>query len=182
MCSDGRLEEVTGRKVENIKQYMKSLVYLSRLESLSLPYTLASLEAVSKTSLVESVWRVAKASVEGVLLVRDLCSEYEIWSPGMWAALLDRLIALSLVSELTSTLLLLNSRPQLWNSPQFLKAWNLVLQTPFRSVVPPANRDQRIQCYDAFKLINFCPTATDLDLKTLGKYLSDVIILLIKLE
>eukprot|EP00494_Astrolonche_serrata_P014844 UN14982 len=85
----------------------------------------------------------------------------------MWAALLDRMMALALVSELTSTLLLLNSRPQLWNSPQFLKAWNLVLQTPFRSVVPPANRDQRTQCHDAFKLINFCPTATDLDLKTL---------------
>ena len=169
VCSDKRLEEVTGRKMENIKQYMKSLVYLSRLESLNLPYTLASLEAVSKTSLVESVWRVAKASVEGVLLVRDLCSEYEIWSPGMWAALLDRMMALALVSELTSTLLLLNSRPQLWNSPQFLKAWNLVLQTPFRSVVPPANRDQRTQCHDAFKLINFCPTATDLDLKTLGE-------------
>ena len=169
VCSDKRLEEVTGRKVDSIRQYMKSLVYLSRLESLNLPYTLASLEAVSKTSLVESVWRVAKASVEGVLLVRDLCAEYEIWGPGMWATLLDRMIALALVSELTTTLLLLNSRPQIWNSPQFLRAWNLVLHSPFRSVVPPASRDQKALCDEAFKLINFCPTATDLDLKTLGK-------------
>ena len=43
-----------------------------------------------------------------------------------------------------------------------------VLQAPFLTVVPPATPDQTADCDKAFKLINFCPTATDLDLKTLG--------------
>ena len=43
-----------------------------------------------------------------------------------------------------------------------------VLQAPFLTVVPPATPDQAAECDKAFKLINFCPTATDLDLKTLG--------------
>ena len=50
----------------------------------------------------------------------------------------------------------------------FAILYGTVLQAPFLTVVPPATPDQTADCDKAFKLINFCPTATDLDLKTLG--------------
>ena len=168
ICSDEKLISVTGKTVEEVKQYMKTLVILSRLESLHLPYTLQNLEQFSKSSLVESVWKVGKQSAEGVVLVRDLCSEYQIWTPTQWSALLDRMCSLGMHSDLSTTLITLNSHPQLWNSPQYLRAWNMVLQSPLSSAVPPLNQEQLLQCQQSFKLIHFCPTATDLDLRTLG--------------
>ena len=83
MCSEARLQQLTGRPAADIRQYLRSLVYLSRLEALHLPFTLQSLEAASSKPepLVEAVWRVAKGTKEGVLVVRDLCSEYGLWSP-----------------------------------------------------------------------------------------------------
>ena len=45
--------------MEEIKQYLKTLVILSILEAMNLPYTLQSLEQCPKSSLVDSVWKVS---------------------------------------------------------------------------------------------------------------------------
>ena len=178
ICSEDRLESLTGKTVETVKQYMRLLVFLCRLESLNLPYTLQSLQSCSKLSLVESVWRARKQSVEGVSLVRDLCWEYQLWEPRQWTGILDQLVSLQMNSELTRTLKLLNSQPHLWNSPQFLKAWNFILQSPFLRLVRPVTGEQYEECHRAIKLLQFCPTATDLDLGTLGKSLQYLSLLL----
>ena len=169
ICTEEQLAKVTGKSVDFIKQHMKTLVYLSRLEMMNLPYTIQSLEQCSMTSLVESVWKVGKQTCEGVVLTRDLCTEYKIWSPNQWAAILDKMISMSMITDLTQTLIILNSQPHIWNLPQFLQAWNLVLQNPFMRIVPPANKEQKEECQQSIKLIHFCPTATDLKLDILGE-------------
>ena len=168
ICNEDELVNATGMSVTVVQQHMRSLVYLARLESLNLPYTQESLESCSKESLVEGIWRTYKHSPEGITLVRDLCIEYEIWSTQLWTALLDQLCAHSMLRELTTTLTVLNSQPHLWNSPQFLSAWNLVLLSPFTSLVPPVTREKSDRCKQALKLLHFCPTAGDLDLETLA--------------
>jgi len=169
ICNEDELEKATGMSVMIVKQHMRSLVYLSRLESLNLPYSQESLENCSKVSLVEGIWRTYKHSPEGITLVRDLCIEYEIWSTQLWTALLDQLSTHSMLRELTTTLTVLNSQPHLWNSPQFLSAWNLVLLSPFTSLVPPVTQEKADKCKQALKLLHFCPTAGDLDLTTLAQ-------------
>ena len=79
------------------------------------------------------------------------------------------MVSLAMRSELTKTLTLLNSQPHLWNSPQFLQAWNFVLREPFLRLVQPLTTEQHEDCQGAIKLLHFCPTATDLDLQTLGR-------------
>ena len=169
ICSDEKLESLTGKTADTIKQYMRLLVFLCRLETLNLPYSLQSLQSCSKLSLVESVWKARKQSPEGVTLVRDLCWEYQLCHSRQWAAILEQLVSLQMCSELSKTLTLLNSQPHLWNSPQFLQAWNFLLQEPFRRLVPPVTREQSEDCRQAVRLLQFCPTATDLDLNTLGQ-------------
>jgi len=169
ICSEEELENITGKPVSVVKQHMRTLVYLVRLEALNLPYTQQSLETCSKVSLVEGIWRTYKHSPEGVALVRDLCIEYQIWSTQLWTALLDQLCKQNMVRELTTTLTVLNSQPHLWNSPQFLSAWNLVLLSPFQSLVPPVTREKAEKCKQALKLLHFCPTAGDLDLGNLAQ-------------
>ena len=169
ICSNEELEKVTGRTVTVVQQHMRTLVYLARLESLNLPYTQQSLESCSKESLVEGIWRTYKHSPEGITLVRDLCIEYQIWSTQLWTAVLDQLCSQTMLKELENTLIVLNSEPHLWNSPQFLSAWNMVLLSPFKSLVPPINHDKAEKCRRAMKLLHFCPIAGDLDLETLTK-------------
>ena len=169
ICSDQKLEKLTGKSAKDMKQYMRLLVFLCRLEALSLPYSLESLESCSKLSLVESVWKARKQLPEGVSLVRDLCWEYSLWQSRQWTGLLEQMVSLAMRSELTSTLTLLNTQPHLWNSPQFLQAWNFILQEPFLRLVPPITTDQYEECQEAIKLLHFCPTATDLNLETLGR-------------
>eukprot|EP00090_Calanus_glacialis_P046972 TRINITY_DN9495_c0_g1_i1.p1 TRINITY_DN9495_c0_g1~~TRINITY_DN9495_c0_g1_i1.p1 ORF type:complete len:2089 (+),score=822.89 TRINITY_DN9495_c0_g1_i1:455-6268(+) len=169
ICKEEELEKATGKPVLMAQQHMRSLVYLARLEALNLPYSQQSLESCSKVSLVEGIWRTYKHSPEGITLVRDLCIEYQIWSTQLWTAVLDQLCSHSMLKELTTTLTALNSQPHLWNSPQFLSAWNLVLLSPFTSLVPPVTQEKAEKCKQALKLLHFCPTAGDLDLTTLAQ-------------
>jgi len=169
ICSEEELEKATGKPVDVVKQHLRTLVYLVRLEALNLPYNQKSLESCSKVSLVEGIWRTYKHSPEGITLVRDLCIEYQIWSTQLWTALLDQLCKHSMLKELTTTLTVLNSQPHLWNSPQFLAAWNKVLLSPFITLVPPVTMEKTEKCKQALKLLHFCPTAGDLDLSTLAQ-------------
>ena len=169
ICNDEELERATGKPVDVVKQHLRTLVYLVRLEALNLPYNQKSLESCSKVSLVEGVWRTYKHSPEGITLVRDLCIEYQIWSTQLWTALLDQLCKHNMLRELTTTLTVLNSQPHLWNSPQFLSAWNKVLLSPFITLVPPVTIEKTEKCKQALKLLHFCPTAGDLDLSTLAQ-------------
>ena len=85
--------------------------------------------------------------------------------------MLEQMVSLAMRSELITTLTLLNSQPHLWNSPQFLRAWNFILQEPFLRLVQPVTAEQYEECQQAIKLLHFCPTATDLDLEKLGRRL-----------
>ena len=38
--------------------------------------------------MCSGIWRTCKHSVEGVVLVRDLCYEFSIWDTNLWSALL----------------------------------------------------------------------------------------------
>ena len=54
------------------------------------------------------VWRTYRLSPQGVTLTRDLCAEFEIWSPDIWSALLLQMIKFLMLGELRPTLKLLN--------------------------------------------------------------------------
>jgi hypothetical protein len=41
--------------------------------------------------LLIGIWRSCRHSSEGVCLVRDLCTDYNIWEIQMWAALLQQM-------------------------------------------------------------------------------------------
>ena len=133
-----------------------------------MPYSQESLSASSKLGLVEGIWRTWKHSQEGVSLVRDLCVEYQLWPTQLWSALLQQMTQHGMIRQLQSTLITLNTQPHLWNSPQFLAAWNAVLLRPFVSLVPPVSKEKAELCRASLRLLHFCPTAADLDLNTLA--------------
>ena len=43
------------------------------------------------------------------------------------------------IQELEKTLVLLNSQPQIWSSPQFISSWNSLLLSPFITLISPVS-------------------------------------------
>ena len=140
ICSEEELVSLTGQSLDSLRDGLRRLVYLARLEALGLPYSLENLSADSVGPLLEGVWRSCRLSPEGVSLTRDLCAEFGVWTGTLWAALLDQMMKFSMLPELRSTLRLLNRQPHLWNCPQFLKAWNMVLQASLLTLLPPVTK------------------------------------------
>jgi hypothetical protein len=172
ICSEAELEAATGRPVAALRDGLRRLVYLARLEGLGLPYTTDSLQPAAVPQLVEGVWRACRLSPPGVTLVRDLCAEYGVWTQQLWAALLQQMIKFSMLPELRATLRLLNRQPELWSLGPFLPAWDLVLQAPLLTLLPPLAPEVAARAAAELDIIQFCPTAGDLDLSKLVHLLS----------
>jgi len=166
-CQEEELENATGKPVEELNNHLRKLIFLNRLEDLGLQYSPSSLDNIP--SLVEGVWRSCKHSKEGVMLVTDLCLEYEVWGTKMWSAILHQIIQFSMQPTLRSTLRALNSQPHLWNLANFTKAWNTVLLTPLLTLIPPLAPEKKKEVKEGLELLQLCPTASDLDLGLLSQ-------------
>ena len=121
-CGDQELCQATGRSLASLQDTLRRLVFQGRLETLGLAYSPELLTQASGPQLVEGVWRSCKTSPQGVTLVRDLCAEFGVWAPQLWAALLDQMVAFNMVPELRAALRLLNRQPHLWHVPQVAQA------------------------------------------------------------
>ena len=110
------------------------------------------------------------AHYKGVTLTRDLCAEFEVWSPDTWSALLQQMVKFSMVAELKPTLRLLNRQPALWSVPGFLLAWEMVIVVPLASLLAPADEQGRELCRNQLKLLQHCPAAGELGLAKLARY------------
>ena len=51
------------------------------------------------------IWRTCKHSVEGVVLVRDLCYEFSIWDINLWSALLTQINKFSIYKVCMSNII-----------------------------------------------------------------------------
>ena len=109
------------------------------------------------------------AHQKGVTLTRDLCAEFEVWSPDTWSALLNQMVKFSMVAELRPTLRLINRQPALWSVPGFLAAWEMVAVAPLATLLAPADERGRELCRNQLKLLQHCPAAGELDLAKLAR-------------
>jgi len=169
------LESFTGKTVDQLTSLIKQLVFRARMEKLNLPFNVESFQQSAEgtsnsgnvSSLVEGIWRSCKHTVEGVVLVRDLCSEFGIWKPNIWSAILVQINKYGVIRELERTLLLLSGEPQLWSCPQLLQSWNTLLAAPFSTAASPPTDEDEERIRSTLMLVHSCPTAMDLDLDPL---------------
>jgi hypothetical protein len=135
VANDAALRQKTSKSAEDVRSHLSSLHFVSRLQSLNLPYDdAASFAAADKTALVESVLRSCGHLKQGILLAVDICVADCIFQPSsLWSGLLNRMVAMFMERELRSVLDELNRRPHLWHFDAFRKAWNFVLLRPFEA-------------------------------------------------
>ncbi|XP_078674136.1 kinetochore-associated protein 1-like isoform X3 [Branchiostoma floridae x Branchiostoma belcheri] len=153
------IQAIANKPVEEIREYMKCLLYLAELEALHVPQTLESFNKSNKAALARGLWRNHNHEWRAVRLVSDLCLDYEIWDPHMWNSILQQLMAFRMLKYLEHVLIRLSAISDLWQVGCLMRAWKTVLLSPFTT----ACEDQKTACLNVYTLMQRCPLLLDLD-------------------
>jgi hypothetical protein len=99
------LEELTKRDICTFRRYIKSLQYVSKLESLGLYYSINAFETCSKRELIQILWKNQRHLPYAVSVVAQICIEFEICDILLWDGILSQLMKLRMVRRLTYQIL-----------------------------------------------------------------------------
>lgn len=79
---------------------MKSLKYISKLESLGIGYSIKTFEACSKHELVQILWKMRSYSTQVLVIIAQICIDFEIYDYELWDKNLTQLAELLMVDKL----------------------------------------------------------------------------------
>lgn len=88
---------------------MKSLKYIGKLELLGIGYSVNTFEACSKEELVQILWKTQCYSPQALVIIAQLCIDFEIYDYSLWDKNLTKLAKLLMVNNLYFTLLKLTN-------------------------------------------------------------------------
>nr|XP_060641999.1 kinetochore-associated protein 1 isoform X2 [Anolis sagrei ordinatus] len=163
------VESLFKQPIENVKQLLKCLTYLSQFKVLSIPYTYESFHSTPKEGLVKGLWKNHSHKPMAVKLMTELSLDYQVHDAQLWNGLLQKLMSFQMISYLRKVLREISGIYSLWKIPNFSRAWQTVICAPLLSVVPPPSPGQLEACCDSFRLLLMCPLPTHLDLLRIAK-------------
>uniref|UniRef100_A0A8C4PWT0 RZZ complex subunit KNTC1/ROD C-terminal domain-containing protein n=1 Tax=Eptatretus burgeri TaxID=7764 RepID=A0A8C4PWT0_EPTBU len=163
------IEKVTFKSVEQLWCYLKSCVYLSKLESLNIPYTFKAFQSSPKEGIIKGLWKNHNQEPHAVQLVAQMSVDYAISDANLWAGVLQKLFTFGLLNQLGEVLVKLNSFSCLWQIPNLARMWTAVILTPLMEVLSPTSPEQEKACRQSFLLLLRCPVLADLDILAFGK-------------
>jgi len=130
----GRITEVSGRGVDELREHVLTLHYVDRLATLEVQYTAASFASGNKEGIVRSLWREHRTVDVAVTLVIDMCIDYMLYDLTLWSNSLQALADLSMWPELARALMALSSIPDLWLLPCLPELWKRTLDAYLKHV------------------------------------------------
>ncbi|XP_008118075.1 kinetochore-associated protein 1 isoform X3 [Anolis carolinensis] len=163
------VESLFKKPVENVKQFLKCLIYLAEFEVLNIPYTYESFHSTPKEGLVKGLWKNHSHKPMAVKLMTELSLDYQVHDAQLWNGLLQKLMSFQMISHLRKVLREISGICSLWQIPNFSRAWQTVICAPLLSAVPPPSPGQLEACCDSFRLLLMCPLTTHLDLLGIAK-------------
>lgn len=78
---------------------MRSLKYISRLELLGIGYSIKTFETCSKHELVKILWNTQNYSSQPLVIIAQLCIDFEIYEYSLWNKNLTKLAKLLMVDN-----------------------------------------------------------------------------------
>ncbi|XP_028401760.1 kinetochore-associated protein 1-like [Dendronephthya gigantea] len=161
IASQEIIESVASGSIDELKNYMKSLVYLSELAHLHLNQTVESFQRCNKEGLVKGLWKNHKDNAHAILLIADICLDSKISDPHIWTNILRQLFHLGLITYLSNLLPRLTQFPNLWQASNLLKVWtDLAIQT-LEKAVHPLSPEEVEFCQRSMQLLQKCPIMTE---------------------
>ncbi|XP_046140981.1 kinetochore-associated protein 1 isoform X1 [Osmia bicornis bicornis] len=165
-----KLEELTKRDYQTIRNYMKSLIYISRLELLGISYSIKEFETCSKYELVQILWKTQNYTPQALVIISQLCIDFEIYEYSLWDKSLTQLAKLSMINELKKILLQVRNVSAIVNSNGYLLGWQVVILEPFRKMDVHPTNEQIDNCIEALQLLYSCPVVHMLCFSDIIKY------------
>ena len=161
IASQEVIESVANDSIDDLKNYMKSLVYLSELGHLHLNQTVESFQRCNKEGLVKGLWKNHKDNAHAILLIADICLDSKISDPQIWTNILRQLSNLGLTTYLGHLLPRLIQFPNLWQTSSLMKIWTDLVIQPLQKAVYPLSPEERIFCQSSMHLLQKCPTISE---------------------
>ena len=164
------LEETLGKPMLELEQRFQSLVLMSQLQSLNMPYhSVEAIDNCDKMALVESILRNCGHMENAIILIVDLCTFHQIFHSTLWSKILAKLQnARKYHNVLKSALKAINGQPHLWHLSEFRKCWQELILRPLSQITHQLSREESIElCRRSLGLLQGCPVATDIEVKPL---------------
>ena len=164
------LEETLGKPMLELEQRFQSLVLMSQLQTLNMPYhSVEAIDNCDKMALVESILRNCGHMENAIILIVDLCTFHQIFHSTLWSKILAKLQnAKKYPNVLKSALKAINGQPHLWHLPEFRKCWQELILRPLSQITHQLSREESIEiCRRSLGLLQGCPVATDIEVKPL---------------
>ena len=77
---------------------MRSLKYISKLESLGVGYSISTFETCQKPELIQILWKTRSYSPQALVIIAQLCIDFEIYEYSLWNKNLTKLAKLLMVN------------------------------------------------------------------------------------
>ncbi|XP_068973508.1 kinetochore-associated protein 1 isoform X2 [Bombus flavifrons] len=165
-----KLEDLTKRDNQTIRNYMRSLKYISKLELLGIGYSINTFETCPKYELVQILWKTQNYSSQALVIIAQLCIDFEIYEYSLWDKNLTKLAKLLMINELKKILLQIRNISIIVNSNGYLLAWEVTISEPFRKMDINPTSEQVEKCIEALQLLYSCPVVHGLNFTNIIKY------------
>ena len=167
VLSSTALEEVLGKPVVELEQRFQSLVLMSQLQSLNMPYhSVEAIDNCDKMALVESILR--NCGHNAIELIVDLCAFHQLYKSELWSKILAKLQSGQYPQVLKTALKAINGEPHLWHLPEFRQCWQQLILKPLKKLTHQMSSEETLElCKRQVAIWQSCPVATDLEVTPL---------------
>ncbi|XP_014472123.1 PREDICTED: kinetochore-associated protein 1 [Dinoponera quadriceps] len=163
------LEKLSERDINTFRKYVKSLQYISRLDSLGLRYNIDTFETCSKRELVQILWKSQRHSPYALSVIAQISIEFGIYDILLWDGVLSQMTRLRMTSELKRILLQGRSQSVIVNCNGYRMGWQLIISEPFSEMEVTPSAEQVNNCVEAIRLLYSCPIAHELDFSAITR-------------
>ncbi|EDQ91102.1 uncharacterized protein MONBRDRAFT_24036 [Monosiga brevicollis MX1] len=121
--------EISDSSMEQLREDMLNMIYTARLTALGIMQTSSDFIRADKEGLIRSIWKNYAHDDQAIVLVADLCLQYELYDAALWDAILRQMLQLRLYSDLQRLLAAASGIPELWCLPCLETAWRDVIRS-----------------------------------------------------
>ncbi|KAJ3287176.1 hypothetical protein HK104_008726 [Borealophlyctis nickersoniae] len=156
--------ENVARSFSDVKNYMKSLLYLADFEELRIVQTIKEFEDCDKEAFVRSLWVSHRNDARAVQLICNICLDYDIYDLTLWENALHKLLEKRLYRYVLGILEHFSSVPQLGQMRSLPRLWNNVMLGCLREVAD-GKESNRAMYGCVVSLIQRCPFLAELNIE-----------------
>ncbi|KAJ1918265.1 hypothetical protein H4219_002737 [Mycoemilia scoparia] len=120
--------EIQGSQNPNqVRKYMRALVYLADFEHLEIPQTCTEFLECSKPSLARSLWLTHHDNPKVAQLISNICIDFQIYDIVLFGNVLDQLLQAEMHQYLIGLLDIISAKPEFLRLESLADIWNITV-------------------------------------------------------